>query len=238
MTNSYNLGQLYSQNKFQNNNNYFKQQPSIFSSVINSAAVGFGGGAVVGAGVSLIKNRYPFKDGDVTDSFAKQVMDKIISKDYTVRGKNFFKQKYNLLKKLDRVNSPEKFIKLINENKEYTSGLYESVSLNSICNTVTKDNLKGKISALKKRIEISLEHEIRNIKDMINLCWDKENKKFVKHKNVDENIFKVIKNTKNNIQWKKMLKYGGITAGVFGAITLVYSMLIEKGNSNNYIVQN
>lgn len=34
-----------------------------------------------------------------------------------------------------------------------------------------------------------------------------------------------------------MLKYGGVTAGIFGSISLVYSML-ESENISNYNVKN
>ena len=232
MTNPYSMGQPYPQN-YQNNvypqNHYQNSNQSIFSSVLTNSFIGFAGGTVVGAGIEYIKNRKPVKNGEVTDSFAKQVMDKMIDKNCTVRGKEFFKQKGELLKKISKVSSPEEFTKLMKKYKTYASSLCEGMSLDSMCKTVTKDNLKGKISALKKKIEASLEPEMRNIKDTISLCWDKENKKFIKPKNVEDKVFKIIKNTKNNVQWKKIFKYGGVTAGVFGAATLVYSMLMEKG---------
>ena len=65
--------------------------------------------------------------------------------------------------------------------------------------------MKCKISALKKKIGASLEPEIRNIKDTISLCWDKENKKFIKPKNVEDKVFKIIKNTKTMFSGKKCL---------------------------------
>lgn len=231
MTNPYSMGQPYPQN-YQNNiypqNYYQSSNNSIFSPVLTNSAIGFAGGSIIGACIEYIKNRRPVKNGEVTDSFAKQVMNKMIDKKCTVRGKEFFKQKGELLKKVDKISSPEEFTKLMKKYKTYASSLCDGISLDSMCKTVTIDNLKGKISALKKRIEASLEPEMRNIKDTINLCWDNENKKFVKPKNVEDKIFNIIKNTKNNIQWKKMLKYGGVTASVFGAITLLYSMLITK----------
>ena len=41
-------------------------------------------------------------------------------------------------------------------------------------------------------------------------------------------LFEVIKGTKNSMQWKKALKYGGISAGVMGALTIAYKMLTSK----------
>ena len=118
----------------------------------------------------------------------------------------------------------------MNKYKVYASTLCDSLSLDSMCETVNKDNLKGKISALKNRIEASMEPEIRNIKDIIKLCWNKEEKKFEKPKEVSKKIFTIIKNTKNSVQWKKMFKYGGITAGIFGALTLGFSVFNNKNN--------
>jgi len=233
--NSYNMGQY--PNNFQNYDN-FNSKPLIFAPTVGSAAVGFVGGSVASVGMDLVRNRRPVIKGEVSDSFAKQVMNKNIDKGYAVKNKEFFYQKNELLKKLCKVKSPEEFIKLLKKYQKYASELYEGMSFDSMCKTVTKDNVKGKVSALKNKIEASIEPEIRNIKDTINLCWDKEAKKFVKPKNVEDKIFKVIKNTKNNIQWKKMLKYGGVTAGVFGAITLIYYMLINKSGAASKLENN
>ena len=234
MTNPYNAGQPYI-NNYQNNpymNGNFNSRPSIFANAVGSAALGFTAGSGVSLVSDFVRNRKPVKNGEVSDSFAKQVLDKIVDKGYSFKNKEFFNQKTALLNKLKKIKSPEEFSKLMKKYKTYASTLFDGMSLDSVCKTVNKENLKGKVSAIKKRIEATLEPEIRNIKDTVKLCWDSENKKFVKPKNVEEKIFKVIKNTKNNIQWKKMLKYGGITAGVFGAVTLVYSMLMNKNNLN------
>ena len=234
MSYSYNTEQLYPQNNIQNNPYIYQyyNQPSAAEKTIKSACLGFAGGAAVSAGADLIRNRKPVNNGEVNNSFAKQVLDKIIKKGYTFKNKDFFNQKISLLNKLKKVKSPEEFAKLMKKYKTYASTLCDSISLDSLCKTVNRDNLKGKVSSLKKRIEANLESELRNVKDIINLCWDSENKKFVKPKSVNDNIFKVIKNTKNNIEWKKMLKYGGIGAGILGALTLGYSVFMKNNNPN------
>lgn len=229
MSYSFNTEQYPQSNYYQNYlTNY--NQSSVTASVVKSAAIGFAGGAAVSAGIDFIRNRRPVLNGEVNDNFAKQVMDKIINKGYTFKNKDFFNKKSEFFNKLKKVSSPEEFTKLMKKYKSYASTLCDGISLDSMCKMVNKDNLKGKVSALLKRIEASFEPEIRNIKDTVNLCWDKENKKFVKPKEVEQKLFKIIKNTKNNIQWKKMLKYGGITAGIFGAITLGFSVF---GNRNS-----
>lgn len=231
MSNPYDMGQYYNQNNYQNYYNNYQNRPSVLGTALGAATLGFAGGAVISAGTDFIRNRKPVKNGEVNENFAKQVLDKIIKKGYTFKNKDFFNQKTALLNKLKKIKSPEEFSKLMKKYKTYASTLCESISLDSMCKTVTKDNIKGKISSLKKRIEASLESEIKNIKDVINLCWDKENKKFVKPKEVDNKIFKVIKNTKNSIDWKKMLKYGGIGAGIFGGLTLGYAAFLNKNQN-------
>ena len=199
---------------------------SVLGSLLTGAAIGFAGGAAVTVGVDYFKSRKPVNgNGEVSEKFAKRVLDRIISKDYVAKGKAFFNQKKNVLKNIDASKTPEKFRKLMQKNKAFCSTLCDGISLETMCNTVTKENIKGKISAIKQRVQASLSTEIQNIKDSISLCWDKENKKFVKPKGVDDKLFKIIKNTKNDINWQKVCKNGGIAAGVLGLITLGLTML-------------
>ena len=218
--------QIYPQGYSQVYPQAYSRRGSVLGNVITSAAVGFAGGAVVTAGVDYFKNRKPVSSsGEVSDSFAQKVMNKIIKKDYAAKGKEFFNQKIKVLRHIDASKTPEKFKKLMQKNKEFCSTLFDGISLDTMCNTVTKENIKGKIAAIKQRIQAGFSTEMQNIKDSVKLCWDSENKKFVKPSGVDDKLFKIIKSTKNDINWKKVGKYGGITAGVFGAITLALSML-------------
>ena len=218
--------ELYAQGYPQMYSNGYQTRSSLLGSVLTGAAVGFTGGALVTAGVDYFKNRKPVSNGgEVSESFAKRVMDRIISKDYVAKGKEFFNQKMNVLRKIDASKTPEKFKKLMKKNRAFCQTLFDGISLDTMCNTVTKENIKGKISAIKQRVQASLATEMQNIKDSVSLCWDKENKKFVKPSGVDDKLFKIIKNTKNSVNWKKAAKYGGITAGVFGAATLALAVL-------------
>ena len=221
--------EVYPQGYPQYYNQGYAQSRSLIGGVLTGAAVGFTGGAAVTAGVDYFKNRKPVNNnGEVSENFANRVMDRIIKKDYVAKGKEFFNQKMNVLKKIDSSKTPEKFKNLMKKNRAFCQTLFDGISLDTMCNTVTKENIKGKIDAIKQRIQASLSTEMQNIKDSINLCWDKENKKFVKPKEVDDKLFKIIKNTKNDINWKKVCKYGGITAGVFGAATLALAILSKQ----------
>jgi len=209
---------------------YQQQKPSAIPAMIGLGTLGFAGGTAITAGIDYFKNRKAFKSGEITDSFAQKVLDKMIEKDYVAKGKEFLKQKSKGLKK---ISTPEEFSKLMKKFKNYTSSLCDGVTLETMCKTVNKDNIKDKASALIKRIEASLESEIQNIKDMAKLCWDSEKKKFVKPDSVDEKFFKIIKNTKNNVNWKKAFKYGGITAGITAVLVGVLAFL----NGRQQVVQ-
>ena len=209
----------------------YAEQPSLIGNAFKAAAVGFGVGSLVTTGVDYFKTRKPVKNGETTETFAKKVLDRIINKDYVTKGKDFFKQKINVLKNIDCANTPEKFTKLMKKNKQFCSTLCDGISLDTMCKTVTQDNIKGKISALKRRVEASFDNELRNIKDTVKLCWDSENKKFIKPASVDDKLFKIIKNTKNSINWSKVLKFGGITAGVFGILSLGLNLYYKNQNT-------
>ena len=68
----------------------------------------------------------------------------------------------------------------------------------------------------------------QTFKNLTEKCWNKETKKFVKPDGVNSKIFDIINKTKSAGQWKKALKYGGVTAGVMGALTLGYKMLTAQ----------
>ena len=236
MTNYYSLPnngaeyQMYSQSGYPTDYQmYYPQQRSVLPAVLAASTLGFVGGAGITAGVHYFKNRRPVSSsGEVSDSFAKQVLDKMVNKNYVSKGKEFFKQKFEVLKKLGKISKPEEFTKLMNKNKTFCKSLCDGISLDTMCKTVTKENIKSKISALKSRIESSMRNELQNVKDTIKLCWDRENKKFVKPNCIEEKIYKLIKNTKSEFPWKKACKYGGITAGILGALTLGLAVASNK----------
>lgn len=204
----------------------------ILGGALTNAAIGFAGGTAITAGIDYFRNRQPVNNGAVKDSFAQQVLDKMIKKDYTAKGKQFFKEIADISKHIGSIKSPEKFRKLMEKNKKYCSTLCDGISLKTMCDTVTKENLKDKIAAIKERIEASLRAEKQNIKDIVALCWDNENKKFVKPKSVDEKLYKIIKNTKNDVNWKKAFKYGGITAGILGGLTIGAALLMNRNQNS------
>ena len=168
-------------------------------------------GAVGGGAVGYFKNRYPIgKDGAVADSFAREVFDKNLNK-------------------IDKVKTPEEYRKLINANKYIIEEQCKAISSETLLDAVNTTNIKTSKEALKKSLEGIMDFELLKTKNAVKLGWNSESKKFIKSSEFkDAKLFDIIKNTKSNMQWKKALKYGGITAGVMGALTVGYKMLANK----------
>lgn len=228
MVNSYNMGafpQNYPQQEFvpqyQNfGNPNQKKGPSTFGMMTL--------GALTGGGAGYYINRFPVKNGEVSDTFAKNVFDNHINNNMSSEGKKFFEQIKTIIKKIDNVKTPEEFKNLMKENKLIGEMNFNGIPMETVLSTVSAENLKNKKNALKKNLESLIEYNISNIKDAVKACWDGQNKKFVKPEGLDSKIFDVIKQTKSNNQWKKALKYGGITAGIMGALTIGYKMMTQK----------
>ena len=51
-------------------------------------------------------------------------------------------------------------------------------------------------------------------------------------------MFKVIKNTKNSIEWGKVAKWGGISAGIAGVIGLGLGIFAKRAFNQQLALQN
>ena len=187
-------------------------------------------GFIGGGAVGYYKNRFPIgKDGVVSDSFAKEVFEKNLSKNCSDQTKTYFKQLKNVLKKIDKISTPEGFKKLVSDNKALIDDQCKIISSDTLTDAVNSTNLKESKKALKETLQSIMNFETVKTKNAVKLAWNKESKKFEKTAEFkDGKLFDVIKSTKNNIQWKKALKYGGITAGILGALSIVYKMFTPK----------
>lgn len=226
MTNPYSMngyqGQMYPQQVYSPQG----QSNSGGPSTVGMAALG----GVAGGSVGYFKCRYPVgSDGQVSDTFTKEVFNKNLKKNTSTSSLNYFKQLQNVLKKIDKVKTPEKFKKLINENKEIIDAQCRGISTNSLLDGINATNLESSKMALKESLEAIMNFEFVKTKNAIRMGWNNESKKFVKTPEFkDEKLFNIIKNTKSSTQWKKALKYGGITAGIMGALTIGYKMFIAS----------
>lgn len=187
-------------------------------------------GAIGGGTVGFFKNRQPVtKDGNISDTFVKEVFENDLAQNRSASSQKFFKQLKDVLKKIDKADSPEKFKNLLKENKEIIEDQCKGISFDTFIDAVNSTNLKDSKKSLKDALEGIMNFELQKTKNAIKLGWNTESKKFVKTPEFkDSKLFNTIKSTKNNGQWKKALKYGGITAGIMGALTVGYKMLTSR----------
>ena len=232
MTNYYSMNGFPqdTQANFVNQQNYNSKKSNTISNtaVLTSGVTGMLGGGAIG----YFKNRYPVKNGTVSDTFAKIAFNNYIDKGLSGDDKEFFKQLGNIKRKLDKIKTPEEFKKLLNDNRAVTDKIYNGVPLDTVCESVTSESISGKISALKTNLESAYNNNLQNMKDTVKMCWDTDKKKFVKPDTLTNNkIFEAIKSTKNSIQWKSALKYGGIGAGILGGLALAYKLLTNSSDN-------
>ena len=185
-------------------------------------------GALGGGTVGYLKALRQQKNGNLPDTFAKEVYEKVTKLDSD--DNILYKQSNKILKKLDSIKDTDGLKKLFNKNKEAAEALCKSMgsTIEGVVNMISADNLKSTKETIKNHIKASNEMMFRQTKNVIEKCWNKEKKQFVKPDSVNAKIFKIITSTKTNSQWKKALKYGGITAGIMGALTLGYKMLSAR----------
>lgn len=203
---------------------YSQKPKSNGPSVLGMATVGAIGGSTVG----FLRNRLPVsKDGSVSDGFVKEVFEKNLEKNASNESREYFKQLKNVLNKIDKIKSPEEFKKLLDANKVIVESQCKGISAETLLDAVNSTNLKTSKESLKKALESVMSFEHTKTENAIRLGWNSEEKKFIKNSEYkDSKLFDVIKGTKNKVQWKKALKYGGISAGVLGALTLGCKILL------------
>lgn len=187
-------------------------------------------GAVGGGTVGYFKHRYPVSaDGVVADTFAKNVFEANLKNNVPEKNKKFFKELNAVLNKIDKIKNVEDYKKLLKQNKNLIEEQYKGISFETTLNSLTPDNLKTNKTALKEALQKIMDYEMVKTKNAIKLGWNSDSKKFVKTEAFkDDKLFDIIKKTKSNHQWKKALKYGGITAGVLGALTIGYKIVTGK----------
>lgn len=226
MVNSYGMNTYPQMNYNQGFNQNIQPQQnrsSGFGSVIGTAVVG----GTVGGAIGYLKNRHPVdKNGVASDSFAKQAFENHVSKNMSSDGKEFFKQLKTVTKGLEKVKDVEGMKKLLNDNKKVFA--VSGMSLDTYLSSLTPDNIQESKKVLQEQIEKRNMTNYQTFKNLTEKCWNKEKKCFTKPDEVEQKIFDVIKNTKTKGQWKKALKYGGVTAGVMGALTLGYKMMTSN----------
>ena len=199
-----------------------QQKKSNSAPVFGMMTVGALGGGTVGY---LMSQRTFNSDGKARDSYVKTVSDNLLKLDN--KTKELQEQISNILKKIDSIKDSAELKKLLDKNKEAAKLICNRIysSVDDIVKIVNSENIKATKEAIKNGLKSSNELMRQYAKNIAEKCWDKDTKSFVKPDNIKQKIFDVVKNTKTQNQWKKAIKYGGITACVFGALTLAYKMM-------------
>ena len=228
MTNPYNVN-----NYSQMQNGYY--DPSLVqpkqsgAPILGLATLGFIGGGTMG----YFKNRYPVdKNGVVSDTFAKNAFENHVKKNFTDENKKIYEQTKKFIKKVDSISCVEDFKKFLKSNKELTESCAKGVntSVDDYIESMTSSNFKNIKNSLKEYFQKQNNMNIEKFKTFTEKSWDKESKKFVKESGISDKILNILKNTTSNHQWKKTFKYGGIGAGICGALAIGYNLLM--GNNN------
>lgn len=192
------------------------------------------GTAVIGGGVGAImagrKKPYINKNGEAIDSFAEKAYERYMKKEATDEAKKIHAGNKNIMKGIDSVKTPEELKTLLSNNKEAAEKIYGSTnqSVNDILKNITQDNLSENKKTIKNNIKTSNETNIRDMKNKIQACWDKEKKKFAKADSVDDKFFKSIKKSTSGFRNKIIGKYAAIGAAIAGAVGFIAGKIFIK----------
>lgn len=222
MTNSYGMVNQPQQNYIDYSMMQQPRQGGSGVGVFGAATLGFLGGGTIG----YFKHRRPVKNGVVTDTFAQKSFDRYIDKGLEQSKKDFYTQAKNIMKKIDKVDTPEKLKALLNSNNAVNKHAFPGFSLDEFCRVLTSSNLTANKNKLKNALDMVYSKDIETMRSHIGLCWDAEKKKLVKVPEVGEKAFKAIKDTASKMKWNKALKYGGIGAAICGGLVLVYKSVV------------
>lgn len=203
-------------------NDMYSQKKSIAPSV----ALGTGAiGGTIATVVASKKHPYISKKGEATDTFTKNVYKKY-AKTASEELKNTYNQSKNLLNKINSVKSVEDLKTLINNNKNAMTN-FNSGKVDDFLNNITDENLKENKEVIKKHLETSRNTSLRDLKNKINTCWDKDKKAFVNDiKN--EKMVEAIKYSAKKYKLKSVAKCGIITTLITSIASFIACKLLDK----------
>ena len=204
---------------------YKPQKPSSVPTAIVGALTGAGVGFYLGNKT----NPYMTKDGNVTDSFAKNAYEKFVNKNDD-SAKKIYNQSQEILKKIDGIKSPEELKALFNNNKEAVEKMCEELkhTTEEFINGVTQDNLGANKKSIKERLNAINENQYQSMKNWIQASWDKTSKKFKKVDNVKQEVFDSIKDSTKGMKTKAIIKYMAIATAIGGVGAYVAHKLFAR----------
>lgn len=204
-----------------------KKKAGFLPYTLAGLAVGAGTGAIIGANT----NPYIKKSGEAIENFATDVFNKVIENGDEAT-KKIHKQSKEILNKINKIKTPEELKNLLENNKDFTNNMCNELkqTTDEYLKMITKENFKSNKSTITERINGINKNKLQALKNQIEACWDKNNKKFTKSSNVKQNVFDAIQESCKNFKNKFIAKYA-IIGGLVTAITtfIIYqSIKIEK----------
>ena len=197
------------------------------ASPLPAAGGGLIAGGSIGAFAALKKNNITDKLG-IKDSFTQKVQENLL-KEAGESSQNTHKQTLEIIRKINKVKTPEDLKTLFESNKDAAKKLCEQLKQTpeEFLRTITSDNLKKNKETIKHWFEAEHNNQFQALKNKIQFCWDKESKKFIKSSAVKENIYNAIIKTQKQIKKISTLKYASIGA-VIGAVSgYIFSKLTQ-----------
>lgn len=209
---------------------YRAEKKSSMPAATAGAVAGLAGGAIVGARKST-----PYMvNGVPTTDFVKLVYNKYLPKASEAE-QLAHKQGNEIINKLNSIKTVDELKILLNNNAEASKEITETLhtSLDEYLNSVSDKNLTSNKDLIKQKMELSEKLRLENFKNKITQAWDAEKKAFAKPDNMDDAVFKAIKDTTGKAKTKFIAKYAAATAAIAGAVTYILHKIITGAKHNH-----
>ena len=196
-------------------------------SSLPAAAGGLIAGGAIGAFAGFKKNSVIDKNG-IKDSFAKKVEERLIN-EAGETAKNIHNQGNDIIKKIDKIKSPEDLKTLFGSNKDAVKDMCSKLKQTpeEFLQTITSDNLKQNKETIKNWFIAGRNNKFQAIKNKIQFCWDKDTKKFTQPKAIKDNVYNAIIKTQKSAKKVSTIKYGAIAAAIGAAVGFIISKLTQ-----------
>ena len=205
------------------------RKPSAIPLAAGGAIAGGIAGASFGAYKGYSLDSYISKNGNVVDSFARNIYEKHINNS-TDEIKEIYNQGLDILNKIKSVKNTDELKQLLETNRKAADTICKDLNqnLDDYLKNITADNLDANKKSIKDKLNIVNNARYQEMKNQIQACWDKDKKKFIKSDTVSDDIFQIIKKTTSKFNWKKMFKFAAIGSAITAIVTFIAGKLLLK----------
>lgn len=204
------------------------QRSSSIPAATGGVLLGAAGGTILG----FRKNPNISKSGEISDTFAKKAYERYVKK-VPDAGKEAYNQGLEILKKLDKIKTPDELRALVSANPEAAELMCAELNNNpeEFINNITQKNLNANKKAIKEKLNAGNRTRYQNMKNLIQSCWNKDKKKLEKPEGMEKDLFKAIKKASKSGKGKIIAKYAAITAAIGGTIGFIAHKLFSAKNN-------